>query len=217
MKRHGLSLVLGAMFLLAFAFQSIAGWRHYNEEQAQHRSPAVVYLEYLATPHFWEATSENWESEFLQMAVFVLLTTVLYQQGSAESKRPNVLEPVDVDPREFRDRPDVPGPVKRGGWRLRLYEHSLGLTLIALFLLSMGVHAVSGWREYNDAQTQHREPAISLGEYVTSARFWFESMQNWQSEFLSILAMVVLSIWLRQRHSPESKPVDAPHSETGAG
>jgi hypothetical protein len=149
------------------------------------------------------------------MAVFVLLTTVLVQQGSPESRRPGVTELVDVDPRDFKDDPDAPWPVRRGGLLLRLYEHSLGLAFIGLFLLLWVGHALGGFAEFaEDAQTRGAA-SPTIGDYLTSSRFWFESLQNWQSEFLAIASMVWLAVYLRQRRSPESKPVHAPHNETG--
>jgi hypothetical protein len=149
------------------------------------------------------------------MAAFVLLTAVLYQKGSAESKRIGVVEEVDLDPRDFAHLPDVPAPVRRGGWVLKLYEHSLGLTFACLFLISIVIHALGGVVEFNNEQMHHGEQTVSLAGYLRSSRFWFESFQNWQSEFLSLACMVIGTIFLRQRGSAESKPVFAPHSETG--
>jgi hypothetical protein len=175
----------------------------------------VTLSGYLGTGHPWEALFENWESEFLQMAVFVLLTTCLVQKGSPESRRPGVKELVDADPRDFADAPDVPWPVKRGGWVLLLYEHSLGLAFIVLFLISWVGHAAGGYAEYAADQVEHGQVRPVLADYLVSPRFWFESFQNWQSEFLAIAAMVWLAVYLRQRWSPESKPVHAAHDETG--
>jgi hypothetical protein len=172
-------------------------------------------LEYLQSGHFGEAVFENWESEFLQMAAYVVLTVWLRQKGSSESKKLSGTESVDKDPRESRARKGVPGPVRRGGWRLRIYENSLSLAFAALFLLSISLHAVQGVRQYNDEAREHGERSISLSEYVRGPQFWFESFQNWQSEFLAVGSIVVLSVYLRQKGSPESKPVDDPHSETG--
>jgi hypothetical protein len=149
------------------------------------------------------------------MAVFVLLTTFLIQKGSPESRRPGVTELVDADPREFTGQPDTPWPVRRGGWILRLYEHSLGLAFVLLFLGSFVGHALGGYAEYAADHIAHQQPRPVLIEYLTSSRFWFESFQNWQSEFLAIASMVWLAVYLRQRWSPESKPVHAPHHETG--
>ena len=215
LKDRSLTLALLAMFLLSLAGQLITGHQEYNNEQEEHGEPAVTMSEYLLTGHLYEALFENWESEFLQMAVFVLLTTFLIQKGSPESRRPGVREIVDVDPRHFADHPGAPWPVRRGGWILRLYEHSLGLAFVLLFLLSWAGHAVGGFAEYASNQVSHGRLRPTLSDYLASPRFWFESFQNWQSEFLSIAAMVWLAVYLRQRYSPESKPVHAPHGETG--
>jgi hypothetical protein len=145
----------------------------------------------------------------------VLLTTVLYQEGSSESKRPGVIEPVDVDPRQVTLPSDAPWPVRRGGLWLKVYEQSLGLAFALLFLLSIAGHAISGAAEHNADARMHGSEMVTVCGYLAEPRFWFESFQNWQSEFLALVAMVVLSMFLRQRGSPESKPVYAPHSETG--
>jgi Domain of unknown function (DUF6766) len=214
-RDRGLTLLLTAMFLLFLVGQVLSGRAEYNAEQQLHGQPTVSMSGYLATGHPWEALFENWESEFLQMAVFVLLTTFLIQKGSPESRRPGVRELVDTDPREFAADPDAPWPVRRGGWVLGLYEHSLGLAFILLFLTSWIGHALGGFAEYAEEQAAHQQPPPGLTDYLTSARFWFESFQNWQSEFLAIASMVWLAVYLRQRWSPESKPVHAAHSDTG--
>jgi hypothetical protein len=143
------------------------------------------------------------------------LTTALVQKGSPESRRPGAKELVDVDPRDFAADPDAPWPVRRGGWVLRIYEHSLGLAFVVLFLISWAGHALGGFATYAEEQVLHGETRPHLVDYLTSSRFWFESFQNWQSEFLAIAAMVWLAVYLRERGSPESKPVHAPHFETG--
>jgi hypothetical protein len=214
-RDRALTLALMAMFLVFLAGQLFTGLAEHNSEQVQHGLAAVSVTDYLGTGHPWEALFENWESEFLQMAVFVLLTTVLIQKGSPESRRPGVKELADTDPRDFADDPDAPWPVRRGGWILRLYEHSLGLAFVLLFLISWVGHALGGFAEYAADQAAHRLPRPALTDYLASARFWFESFQNWQSEFLAIASMVWLAVYLRQRWSPESKPVHAPHAETG--
>ena len=211
---HGLSIALVALFAASMIGQTWAGWVSYNEDQMDHGEAPVTLVAYLATGHFGEATFENWESEFLQMCFYVLLTTVLYQVGSSESKRPDVVEAVDLDPRRSPRPDEAPWPVRRGGLALTLYENSLSLTFGALFVASFVLHGVSGAREYSEDLLAHGQQAVGLADYMTSARFWFESFQNWQSEFLSLAAMVLLTIFLRQRGSPESKPVDAPMWET---
>jgi len=214
-RDRGLTLTLLSMFAVCLVGQVATGWAEYNAERDAHRQPAVTLTTYLGTGHLWEAVFENWESEFLQMAVFVLLTTFLVQKGSPESRRPAVKEPVDLDPRRFAHEPDAPWPVRRGGWMLTIYEHSLGLAFVLLFLISWAGHALGGFAEYAADERLHAQPPPTLADYVVSPRFWFESFQNWQSEFLAIASMVWLAVYLRQRWSPESKPVHAPHAETG--
>jgi hypothetical protein len=214
-RNNGLSIVLALMFIGFWWAQSLAGFKQYNGEQIDHRQPTVTYGEYLTGSHFLEATMENWESEFLQMFAFVVLTVFLYQKGSAESKDPNKEEEVDQDPRRGKKK-DSPGPVKKGGWILKLYEHSLSLTFLLLFLASLVLHAVGGAGDYNEEQREHgRTEIVSTWDYMGTSRFWFESFQNWQSEFLAVGAMVVFTIFLRERGSKESKPVASPHAETG--
>ena len=214
-KERSLTLVMLGLFLVFLGGQVLTGWHEFNEGQTEHGAAAISLSSYFGVGHPWEALFENWESEFLQMAAFVTLTTFLYQKGSPESRRPGVVEPVDLDPRSFADQPDAPWPVKKGGWILKIYEHSLGLALFALFLASWVGHALGGWADYSSDQQLHGQAAATLGDYVESSRFWFESFQNWQSEFLSVAAMVWLAVYLRQRGSPESKPVYAAHAETG--
>ena len=215
MRNNGLSIVLVLLFLTFMAGQTLTGWYAFNEEQAEHGEPRVELARYLRSGHFLEATAENWESEFLQMAAYVLLTVFLFHRGSAESKDPGGPEAVDRAPRLFKTKPDAPWPVRRGGWVLRLYSSSLSLAFVLLFLVSLALHAVGGAAQHNDEAAAHGGELLSVGEFVQSSQFWFESFQNWQSEFLSLVAMVVLSVFLRQRGSPESKPVDAAHHETG--
>ena len=218
LRNNGLSITWGLLFLVFMGGQAGTGHRVYNEEQRQHGEQAVSFGAYLQTGHFGEAVFENWESEFLQMGMFVILTAFLFQKGAAESKDPEKgHEPVDEDPRGHRDDPRAPGPVRRGGLALGLYENSLSLTLFTLFLISLAMHAVTGAREYSAEQTQHGEAAVGVMGYLGSAQFWFESFQNWQSEFMSVAVLTLLSIWLRQRGSPESKPVHKAHGDTGAG
>jgi hypothetical protein len=217
LRNNGLSLVwLGLFFVCFMTGQTLSGERSYNDEQRSHGQPEVRFLEYLQTPHFVEATMENWESEFLQMFLFVTLTAFLYQKGSAESKKLDEPEEVDRDPRQSQHKADAPWPVRRGGWVLKVYENSLSLAFFLMFAVCFLLHAASGAREFNEEQAEHHATQVgSMWEYFGTSQFWFESFQNWQSEFLAVGMMVVLSIWLRQRGSPESKPVDAPHSQTG--
>ena len=213
LRQNDLTLVMFGLFAVCLIGQGVAGFRVYNQEQTAHGATAIGGGAYVRTGHFVEAVFENWESEFLQMGMYVLLTVFLFQKGSAVSK--GLDEPTEVDA-DSRGHDDVPWPVRRGGVVLRLYENSLSLALFGLFLLSFGLHAAGGAREASAERAQHGEAPVSILAYLGTARFWFESLQNWQSEFLSIGVLVVLAIFLRQRGSPESKRVDPPHRETGS-
>jgi hypothetical protein len=216
LRDNGLSITTFGLFLVLLVMQSLTGWRTDTQDKQEHRQPTESYASYLTSDHFLEATAENWESEFLQMASFVVLTAFLFQKGSPESKDPDGQQPVDQDPRKQRNDRNAPGPVRRGGIALTVYEHSLSLTMAALFLVSFLLHAIGGHGEYNQQQLEHGEAPVSLLGFMTSAQFWFQSFQNWQSEFLAVGALTVLGIFLRERGSPESKPVAAPHAETGS-
>jgi len=205
-----------ALFAISLVGQTFTGYHENNDDLHEHHRPQIAMTEYLSSGHFIEAVFENWESEFLQMALYVLLTVHLFQKGSAESKKLDEVEAVDADPRASNN-PLAPWPVRKGGWVLRLYQNSLFLTLFLMFLLSASMHAVGGAMEYNQDQIEHGGTTVTVLQYAESSRFWFESFQNWQSEFLSIAMLVVLSIFLRQKGSPESKPVDAANDQTGSG
>ena len=213
-RNNGLSLAMFVLFTVSLAGQIFAGEHEYNSDQQEHGQPTTNISGYLRSAHFVEAVFENWESEFLQMASFVVLTAWLYQKGSPESRKLGGEPDLDKDPRRAKKR-DSPWPVQRGGLILTFYEHSLSLTLFVLFLISFLLHAAGGAREFSQNQIEHGQPAVSMLEYLRTSRFWFESFQNWQSEFLSVGVLIVLSIFLRERHSPESKPVADPHGETG--
>ena len=215
-KNNNLSIVLFLLFAASLVGQSLSGWKAHNQDQREHGEPEIRYVEFVQSSDFGETVFENWESEFLQMAFYVMLTVFLFQKGSAESKKHDGAEAVDADPRAHRADPHAPWPVKRGGWILTVYKNSLSLALLLLFLGSFVGHAAAGARKYSEEQLEHGSPPVGMLEYMGNPRFWYESFQNWQSEFLSVLVIVVLSIWLRQWGSPESKPVHAPHAQTGS-
>jgi hypothetical protein len=217
LRDNGLSLVLLSIFLGTLIGQSITGLQVYNNDQRDHRQAPVAFGTYLTTGHFIESVFENWESEFLQDAAYVMLTVYLYQRGSSESKDPDKEEAVDADPRASQTDPNAPWPVRQGGAWLKIYEHSLFLAFLVLFVLAFVFHALGGTRAYNREQVLHGGEIVSTLQYLGTSQFWFESFQNWQSEFLALLAIVTLSIVLRQRGSPESKPVASPHAQTGEG
>jgi hypothetical protein len=213
---NSLTIVTIGLFLLILgAGQTAAGYRVFNEDQRSHGEAPIGFGTYVTTAHFGEATFENWESEFLQMGAFVLLSVRLRQRGSAESKSLEGKEPVDEDPAKHRSDPKAPWPVRRGGVALGIYKRSLSLAFFLLFLLSLLAHAATGARSFSAEQLAHGGSEVSTWEYLHRSQFWFESLQNWQSEFLAVAAIVVLTIFLRQIGSPESKPVHAPHGETG--
>jgi hypothetical protein len=219
LRENGLSIVWFGLFFLAFIIGlSIMGHREYNNEQIEHGEAPIEFVQYLTSSHFVSATMENWESEFLQMFLFIVLTAMLYQKGSAESKKIDEEEEVDRDPRQFKDKKDAPWPVRRGGWVLSIYQYSLSIAFFLLFAVSFFLHAKASAIQHNEEEKEHGSTEqISTIEFMGTSRFWFESFQNWQSEFLAVGAMVVLSIYLRHKGSPESKPVDAAHSDTGKG
>jgi len=214
-KEHGLLVANLACFLVFFVGMVLSGAASYSEDQQAHGEPPVSVLQFLGTGAFVEATFENWESEFLQMAMYVVLTVFLFQKGSSESKPLGKKAPQDEDPQQAAVSKATPWPVRRGGAVLKLYENSLSILLFALFLGSFALHAAGGVDEYNQDQQSHGQPAITLLQYLGSSRFWFESFQNWQSEFLAVGVLVGASVYLRQKGSPESKPVAEPHYETG--
>lgn len=212
-RYNGLSITFLLLFILAIVGQTLAGWKEHNKDREEKGQPALAINQYLSSGHFLQSTFENWESEFLQMALFVLLTISLRQIGSSESKKCVGEEEVDKEPDPKKK--DAPWPVRKGGWVLAIYKHSLSISLILLFLLSFALHLYGSLKDENEALALKGLSPQSLGSYLGESRFWFESFQNWQSEFLSVFAIVVLSIFLRQKGSPQSKPVDAPNMETG--
>lgn len=214
LKNNGLSLVFLLLFVIALVGQAVSGMKEHNQEMQDEGGHQVAMGEYLLSGHFIQSTFENWESEFLQMALFVILTMFLYQKGSSESKDPdNPKEAVDREPNPRRK--GAPWPVRKGGIFLAIYKHSLCYTLSLLFILSFLLHWYGSLKDYNEEQTLKGLSEESAVQYLSNSRLWFESFQNWQSEFLSVFAIVVLSVFLRQKGSPQSKPVDAPNSETG--
>jgi hypothetical protein len=206
-RNNSLTIAFLLLFFLSLCFQIGAGFKD--------GAAPVPFSQYLTSGHLISSTFENWESEFLQMALFVILTIFLFQKGSSESKDPDSKEQEEVDKEPDPNKKDAPWPVKRGGVWLSLYKHSLTISLLLLFLLSFAIHFYGSLKDENEELLLKHEPPETAASYFTNARFWFESMQNWQSEFLSVFAIVMLSVYLRQKGSPQSKPVDAPHMETG--
>jgi hypothetical protein len=195
--------------------QAFFGWHLRNEELVEAGQAADGFWGYVSSGHFAEAVFENWESEFLQMGSYVLLTAYLVQAGSPESK------PLDGHDRaeDYPAKASTKSPrwSRARGWRYLVYRNSLSLCLLGFFVLSFLGHLVGGTAAYNEEQAlRSGAPPVSAREFLGTSDFWFQSMQNWQSEFLAVGALIVLSIVLRQHGSPQSKPVTAAHSETGA-
>ena len=209
--RNSLSIVLILLMLIFWAGQFFTGWKTENKELAEEGQQLLNFGQYIQSGHFIQATFENWESEFLQMMLYVLLTVSLRQKGSSESKSLTEKEDVDKEPEAH---PKAPWPVKKGGIWLAIYQHSLSLAFAVLFFVSFSLHFFGSFKDYNSEQIIKNKTTISAYDYLFESRFWFESFQNWQSEFLAVASLVLLSIWLREKGSPESKPVDMAHDET---
>ena len=217
---QSLTLCFVALFIACVVGQSVAGHRAYNEEQLAHGDDSISYARYVVNSEFGQAVMENWQSEYLQFALFILATIWLVQKGSNESK------PLDAAHRgRESDQKQLIGGhapenaplwAKTRGWRTALYSNSLLLVMALIFVGSWLAQSLTGWTVYNEEQVQHDESQVSWATYVTRPRFWEETLQNWQSEFLAIATMAVYTIYLRQRGSPESKPVGSPHDATGA-
>jgi hypothetical protein len=213
-----LAAFLATLFSVTVAAQSLAGQRSHNAELREHGAAGLSWWEYVRSPDFWGAVMENWQSEFLQFAVFIGATIWLVQKGSNESK------PLRDAGRESDEQQRVgshagarsPRLAKASGLGRRLYENSLLVTMLSIFLATWLAQSLNNWRMFNEEQREHAEPAVAFGRYLLDPGFWEKTLQNWQSEFLAVGVMVVFTIFLRQRGSPESKPVGAPHDETGS-
>jgi hypothetical protein len=211
---HALGTVLVAAFVVFTVAQALTGWQVRNEDLAAAGQPADGFWHYLTTGHLGEALFENWESEFLQMGAYVVLTAFLVQRGSPESKDPGQGDRPGDDPRDAGL--NSPAWSRRPGWRQVVYRNSLSLAFFGFFALSFTGHLIAGTAAYNEEQALDSAAApISVRQFAGTSDFWFQSMQNWQSEFLAVTALVLLSVVLRQHGSPQSKPVTAPHSHTG--
>jgi hypothetical protein len=218
LRENALSLVFGLLFLLALFGQSIAGRLEYNDQQLTRGRATASYTEYVTSSDFAVNVAENWQSEYLQFLLYIVATIWFVQRGSPESK------PLDEGGTESdqkqkvgaRARPDSPRWAAAGGLRTLVYSNSLALLMGTLFLGSWAAQSVAGWSRFNEEQLAELHEPVTWFGYMTSAEFWNRTLQNWQSEFLAVGCMVVFSIYLRQRGSPESKPVGAPHEATGA-
>jgi hypothetical protein len=209
--RNSLSIAFLLLAFICLSGQALTGLQQYNEFLDGHKLQTVTLFQYLSTGHFIQATFENWESEFFQMGLFIWFTVFLKQKGSSESKKIGVKEEVDRQP---KNHSNAPWAVKKGGFILSVYKHSLTLSLLLLFLVSFILHWYGSNKDFNQIRMIECKTTESMFTYLSNSRLWFESFQNWQSEFLSVFAIIFLSIYLREFGSPQSKPVDAPNAET---
>jgi hypothetical protein len=217
LKHNGLSIFFLVLFLAALVLQAFAGHADFNEDQLRHGNPEMSLGRYVVSSQFGVAVLENWQSEYLQFTLFILMTVWLLQRGSPESK------PLQKGGRESDEAqkvgdhaaPDSPRWARVRGIRRLLYENSLLIVMAAIWVGSWFGQSITGVNEYNADRLDHHQLAVSWSDYLTRPDFWEKTLQNWQSEFLAVGSMAILAVYLRQRGSPESKPVGAPHHATG--
>lgn len=217
MRNNSLGLFFLAIFLLALAFQSLAGWQDFNNAQLRHDGEAIGYGRYLLSSEFGVAMLENWQSEYLQFALYITATVWFLQRGSPESKELDKAGGESDEQQKIGRHADEDSPLwaRVGGVRTRLYSNSLLLAMGTIWLASWVGQAITGRIAHNAERLQHHQAGLDVGQYLGSADFWERTLQNWQSEFLAVGSMAVLAVYLRQRGSPESKPVGEGHGHTG--
>jgi hypothetical protein len=217
LRNHSLSLFFLAMFLAALVGQAIAGNAEFNNEAIAHGSETKSFWAYVVSPDFGQAVMENWQSEYLQFTLFIVATVWFVQKGSPESKEPDKAGRESDEEQKIGQHADANSPkwARARGFKLWLYSNSLLLVMGTIWIGSWLAHSLTGWRVYNEEALDHDESTLGWVQYLGSADFWETTLQNWQSEFLAVGSMAVLAIYLRQRGSPESKPVGAPHEATG--
>jgi hypothetical protein len=217
LRHNSLSIVFLLLFLGALTGQAFAGHADFNEDQDRHGDPHVSLARYVVSSDYGTAVMENWQSEYLQFTLYILLTVWLVQRGSPESKPPGKSGRESDEDQRVGEHADEQSPrwAKVAGARRALYENSLVLVMGTIWLGSWLAQSVTGVVEYNTERLDHHEEVVSWANYLTRPDFWEKTLQNWQSEFLAVGSMAILAVYLRQRGSPESKPVGAPHHSTG--
>ena len=217
-RENGLTLFFTVLFLATLVAQALVGHADFNHEQVAHHDEAITLGRYVTSSVFWVDVMENWQSEYLQFALFILATVWLIQRGSTESKEPGQEGGESDEEQKVGEHAtkDSPRWAKVGGLRTLVYSNSLVAVMVAIWLASWLAQAVTGRIQYNADQLDHHEAALSLLQYVGSSDFWNRTLQNWQSEFLAVGSMAILSVYLRQRGSSQSKPVGVPHRTTSA-
>ncbi len=211
-RDNGLILAMFGIFFVTIVGMSFAGWMSNNETLDDHSRPAQSYGSYLVSGDFIEGVFENWESEFLQMWALVILTIFLYQKGSSDSKPLRGKAPQDTRPARRLANASSWRELRMAGGSF-IYSHSLGIVLFMLFLLSFTLHASGGVAAYNEEAMHHGSETISMTKFVTTSDFWYQSLQNWQSEFLAVGTLMILTVKLRERGSPQSKPVGTKYDQ----
>jgi len=217
LRENSIGLVFGVLFLIVLVGQAFAGLAQFNQDQLAAGLPRISLGRYLTSASFGADVAENWQSEYLQFFLFIYLTVWLLQKGSPESKSLDQAgEESDEDQKVGRyAQPNSPKWAKVGGLRRKLFSNSLGLVMGAIFVGSWAAQSIAGAAAFNEEQLGRQQDPVSWARYLTEADFWNRTLQNWQSELLAVASMAILSIFLRQRGSPQSKPVGAPHDATG--
>jgi hypothetical protein len=217
LRDNSLGLAFGGLFLVTLVGQALSGAADFNAQQVANGLEPVSLLNYVTSSSFGVDVMENWQSEYLQFLLYIFATVWLVQRGSSESKKPGEEGPESDEKQRIgrHAKADSPEWARTGGWRTALFSRSLGLLMGVLFLLTWAASSVAGWAAYNSEQLADREDPVSWLGYLGAADFWNRSFQNWQSEMLAVGSMAVFSVYLRQRGSPESKPVGVAHAETG--
>ena len=216
-RENGLSIFFLAIFLGTLVGQAFVGHGLFNQDQLLHHGDPISLGRYLTTSEFVADVAENWQSEYLQFTLYVLMTVWLLQRGSPESK------PLDQAGRQSEEEQKIgqyadersPRWARVGGLRTTLYSNSLLIVMTTIWLLSWLAQSIAGASAYNADQLDHQAATMTWVQYLGSSDFWDRTLQNWQSEFLAVGSMAILSIYLRQRGSPESKPVGTSHEATG--
>lgn len=217
LRENSLSLFFLLLLVASVVGQSFAGWKDYNAEQLAHHESTVSWAFYVSSSAFWAAVMENWQSEFLQFSFFIAATVWLIQRGSNESKAPEDagLESDQAQQVGGYAPKNAPRWARVRGWRTAVYSHSLLIVMTTIFFATWFAQSLTDENVFNAEQKDHGEPAVSWSSYIVSSDFWEKTLQNWQSEFLAVGTMAVFTVYLRERGSPESKPVGAPHDQTG--
>jgi hypothetical protein len=213
---NSLSIAFLSIFLATVIAQAVAGHDKFNDEATAHKEPTISLGRYVTSSNFGQAVMENWQSEFLQFSLYIFGTVWLIQKGSPESKKPGEAGGGSDEEQLVGEHAGADSPkwARAGGLKRRVYENSLILLMTSIFFGTWFADAACGWSNFDADQITHHQPKVDFLGYLGTADFWESSLQNWQSEFLAIGAMAIFSVYLRQRGSPESKPVGAPHDET---